>query len=363
MDYFKRIRIEILKKNPLLSNNGRRTKNATITNIFDYNNIILSRPDYDRKVLGSSRFYGYNYILKRYSGYTKTIEAHSEHAPGLDMLDLYDWQAKEKKALIVNSSQRKDFLSQYVDVPIFPIGPSIHYANSIYNEFDYKVIKKSLGKTLLIYPMHDIEDFHYKDKSDAFIEYVKKIKEKYGFDTVIVSMYFVDIERGLHFRYLKEGWIITSAGRRENYDFNDCMKTIIKMADYALIDGYTSALGYCIYLGVPVSIFHREFDFIESGKENVVQTNNGLVKETMKKFESLFSDYDEKISEEKYSFCNYWYGYDDVLDKGELYLLFDYISKIDNTMSKTRKMQIAKKRRYEPIKEYLIDCIGYTNLK
>lgn len=340
-----------------LKNYVRNQKHVVITNIFDYNNIILSRPDCDRKVLGSGRFYGLNFILKRYSGYTKTIGAHSEHAPGLDIIEASDWQASGKKAFIVCAKQRRLFLAKRLDCPIFPIGPSIHYANTIYSDFDYKVINDALGKTLLVYPMHDIEDFHYKDKTLEFIKYVKNIKEMHGFETVIVSMYFTDIERGLHFKYLKEGWLIVSAGRRENYDFNDCMKTIIKLADYAIIEGYTSALGYCIYLGVPVTIYHKDFDFIERGKENIIQTDNGMIPETISKFEKIFSDYDETISKEKYDFCNYWYGYEDVLKKEDLYLLFDYISKINNRMGYEKKMKIAKEKKYRAIQAYLIDCL------
>lgn len=329
-----------------------KSGNEIITNIFDYNNVIRRRPDRDYEVKGSSRFYGYSYTLKKYSRYEGIINADSEHGPALDIEDGGDYKGQAGPVLIVNSEQRVNFLKNMVDKPIFPIGPSIHYAKSIYNEFDVKVIKQALGKTLCIYPMHDIENFHYIGSTTKFVEYVRKIKEEYNYDTVLVSMYFVDIERGRHFEYEREGWHIVSAGRRENYDFNNCMKSIIDLADYAIVEGYASVISYCIYMGVPVTVFHKDFTFMEKGVDDM-SNENGIRPETQKMFERMFEDYDENISREKYEFCNYWYGYDDILQPDELKLFFEYIERLKQNMTRDRMEEIAKEEKFALIFEYL----------
>lgn len=332
-----------------------RKRYPEITNIFDYNEIVKSRPDQDRAIKYSNAYYGYNYILKKYSKYAKTINTAMEHAPGLD-IDYGEYDIEESPALIVNATQRKDYLRNRIEKPIWAIGPSIYYAEQILSDFDISVIKDALGKTLLIYPLHDIEDFHYKQDADKFISYVKKIKELYGYNTILVSMYFVDIERGRHLAFFKEGWTIVTAGRRENYDFNNIMKTIIKVADHAIFQAYASAIGYCIYLNVPVTIYHQPFLFVERDVEGE-QTDMGIKSKTMQLFEDVFGDYSDEISKEQYDFCRYWYGYDNIKTPYELNLLFDYISKIDCKLSKEELIKIASQKKYKQVKEMILEGI------
>lgn len=333
------------------------TVTRNITNIFDYYKVIDSRPDADEIVIGSSRYYGLNHVLKSYSGYTGVIWAVSEHAPGLDvLLGGGEYKDLSEFPLLVVSKQRRDFLRDYTNRIIFPLGPSISYANNIYNQFDLEIIKKALGKTLVIYPMHDIEDFHYIDEANGLIGYIREIQQKYNYDTVLVSMYFVDIERGRHLRYEHEGWHIVSAGRRENYDFNNCMKTIISLADHVIVEGITSAIGYCVYMGIPVTVFHKSMDFVEKNVEGI-QDDMGVPKHTIEKFESMFAEFTEDISKEQYDFCNYWYGYDDVLSNSHLKLLFMYIAEIRGKTDPEYFKKIASKDQYFQIKDYLLENI------
>lgn len=330
----------------------RLSSQEDITNIFDYNEIIRNRPDNDSRILFSNRYYGMSYILKKYSGFKKTINTAIEHAPGLDIDMTGEYKIPESPSTLVCATQRKNYLREKSDKPIWAIGPSIHYAESILSDFYISAMKDALGKTLLVYPLHDIEDFHYLQDTESFIKYVKSIQEKYGYKTVLVSMYFVDIERGRHLAFQKEGWTIVSAGRRENYDFNNIMKAIIKLADYAIFQAYASALGYCVYLKVPVTIWHQPFLFVENGVEKK-QTDNGIKPGMMQELEDMFSDYSEQITKEQYNFCNYWFGYDDVKKPEELRLLLDYISRIKPKMTKKQLLKIASRKKYSNIKEII----------
>jgi len=306
--------------------------NRIISNIFDYQNIIRRRPDTDRNVFGGNYFYGVNYILKRYSGYKGSIYGFIEHAPGLTNLSLHEYKEKGLNSLLVSSKQRKEFISEYTDKYVIDIGPSIAYAESVYDEKKLAATKENLGKTLLVYPSHNIEDTNWKNDTENFIEFVKKLAEKYEYSSVLVSLYFTDIERGLNIRYEKEGWKVVSSGHRDNYDFNDCMKTIIKLADCAVFEGYSSSIGYCVYENVPVVIYpDKENEKIK------LSTVNYVSNEIFDLFE-LFSEYKEELTDEQREFCRHWFGFDSVKSKEQL----SNILKLLNDAKKKDKKGIEK---------------------
>lgn len=332
--------------------------NNSITNIFDYNTVILNRLDQTDSLYYGSKLYGFQYGLKRYSGYCGIINASIEHGPNLDSEEGGEYLEKNRPALIVQSNQRKKFIEKMnLGRPVFAVGSQIYYANSIFREYDLDIVKKNLGKTLLIYPLHDIEDFHYIQNVEKFIEFVKKIKGEHDYQTVLVSMYFVDIERGRHIRFQQEGWTILSAGRRTNYDFADMMKTIISMSDFAIFQAYTSAIGFCTYMGVPSMIYHQPFLFSENGKEEL-QTFMGIKDSMMTSLESVFADYCEEITKEKYDFANYWFGFEETLKADDLNLLFQFLDELRVGMSKNRMISIANKKKYLSIKNYLMDSLN-----
>ena len=293
--------------------------NRIVDNIFDYQNVIRKRPDLDREIYGSNYCYGMSYILKRYSGYKKRIRCLIEHAPGLTNIGLTEYKSNIFDTLLVSSVQRKEFLSEYTDKKIFDIGPSIAYANKIYDDFNISTIKKSFGKTLLLYPSHNVIDSDWEKDTEKFIAEAKKIVDEYHFDTVLVCMFYIDIQRGTHLIYEKEGWNIVSAGQMVNYDFNDCMKTIISLADMAMFQTYSSAVGYCIYLNVPVFIF--PFNYNDPGIRKKYATD------VLKEIYGLFKDFSEEISDKQKELCSYYFGYDSVKKSEELLGLFKSFEK------------------------------------
>lgn len=292
------------------------SKNRVVKDIFNYQEVIKERVDLDREIFGSNNFYGMSHILKRYSGYKKRIRGLIEHAPGLTNIALGEYKSDIFNNLYVCSKQRKEFLKDKTDKVIIDIGPSIAYANTIYSIEQINNIKDKLGKVLLIYPIHNIHDTDWKNDTERFISYVNEIKNKYAYDTVLVSMYYVDIERGLNDRYEQEGYVTISAGNISNYDFNDCMKTILSFADNAIFQGYSSAIGYCIYMGIPVHIYPG-CDEIHNQWKNNYETD------VLDDFARIFGKYDSKIDAEKMKFCNYWFGYDSVRKPNELRSLLE----------------------------------------
>ena len=330
---------------------------ARITNIFDYNEVIRPRPDPNGESLWSNRCYGHNYILKRYSEYQGVINASIEHGPYLDSHE-GEYSYPGTPCVIVFSDQRRDLIrSRGTNKLVFSIGTAPYYAESIFNDYDLRVVKDNLGKTLLVYPVHDIENFHFLQDADRFIEFVRKLVREHHYDTVLVCMYFVDIERGRHLKFQREGWTIVSAGRRHNYDFSDVTKTIISMADFAVFQSYTSAIGFCTYMNVPSMIYHQDIRFTENGRDDL-QTDTGMKDATRAAFETTFAEYDETVSKEKYDFCNYWFGFENTWGKENLRLLFEYMGELPNDCPKKKMQIIASKEKYAPIRSVIEDAIA-----
>lgn len=310
-------------------------KNRVVKDIFDYDNVIKERIDLDREIFGSNNFYGMSYILKRYSGYKKRIRGLIEHAPGLTNIALGEYQSDIFNNLYVCSKQRKDFISKKTDKVIFDIGPSIAYAKTIYDEKQLSDIKSTLGKTLLIYPIHNFYDSNWKNDTERFISYVNEIKNVYKFDTVLASMYHIDITRGLQERYEQEGYRIVSSGHTYNYDFNDCMKTILSLADNTVFQGYSSAVGYCIYMGLPVQIY--------PGCDEIhTQWHKNYESDVLDEFAKMFSEYSGEISKEQKEFCNYWFGYDSIRKPNELKHLLEISDKIYKIQDKKLIQELLK---------------------
>ncbi len=326
-----------------------------IHNIFDYFGINKERYDESEVADPGNYYYGMNYILKRYADYSGIINASIEH--GYFMLDPSNINShlnSSSPVYLVPSKQRASFLKDKINKIIIPIGPVIHYAQNLYGEYAIKSTKKELGKTLVVYPLHNIENMRYLENRQNFIEYVKKIVDKYNFDNVLVSIYFIDLERGTHLHYLKEGWNIVSAGRRLNYDYMDCVKTILSLADYSLFQSYTSALGFCGYMNIPFSMYstslHADFG------ENTGEGTLGPM-EKMHEFETMFSDYSPSFSKEQKEFCNFWHGYDCVRSKDELHLIFDFCELINNGMSRETIKKISQNSKFDLIRPILDECL------
>ena len=84
------------------------------------------------------------------------------------------------------------------------------------------------------------------------IDELLELKEKLGFDTVIVNMYYLDENKnGFGDLYNKAGFKVTTAGHQLDINFLNRLKTIILLSDYTCSNSIGTHTGYCVYLGKP----------------------------------------------------------------------------------------------------------------
>jgi hypothetical protein len=101
-------------------------------------------------------------------------------------------------------------------------------------------------------------------------EFLKIIEEKRkGFDSVIVCLYFKDIQLGRANEYIEKGYKVTTAGHINDACFLNRLKTIIELSDYIISNGVGSHIAYGLYLNKRVELFRQKTIFRdEDGQEN-----------------------------------------------------------------------------------------------
>ncbi|MEE0679985.1 MAG: hypothetical protein U0N53_07985 [Ruthenibacterium sp.] len=135
------------------------------------------------------------------------------------------------------------------EVPIFVLGPYIHYARHYYDEEKRKNLKRELGRVLLVFPNHSCEANETGVRQDERL--LECIYSKYAkdFDTVMVCVYWHDIDAEILDEYRARGAKIVSAGFRGDQNFVCRLKTIISLADLVVGDDIGTNIGFCYYMG------------------------------------------------------------------------------------------------------------------
>ena len=329
----------------------RKQRLEKIENIFDYQNIIRKRYA-PFQTQATNGFYGIEYTLREYAGYNKQVNASIEHGIFANYLgNTYEIVDPYMPSVFTFSKQRHVYIRSITDKLIFEIGPYIHYAKNIYNEFRMKEIKRNMGKTLLVFPAHGIEDFTFKHETDIFCDYIDSFCDEHKFNTVLVCLYFVDIQNGLHLYYEKRGYTVVSAGHRDNNDFLNILRTIIDLSDYVMNENMGTQIGYALYLGKPQIVYRSILTPVikdASIRSNTDATNFWIM------VSNLFSQYSDEISEEQREFVKNAWGFDDIKSPGQMKDIFKFIHEIAYSKKYLERSKRVKKK-YTDIDEF-IEC-------
>ncbi|WP_240055529.1 hypothetical protein [Bacteroides uniformis] len=188
--------------------------------------------------------------MKQYSGVNKfgwSIE-HGLYVD--DYVPMAAWCKTTKRIMTFSNIRVKGLGSLHK--PVIAIGPYIHYAECMLNSEEMNSLKKELGKTLLFFPTHTCCEGGLEYEIHCMIDELLELKEKLGFDTVIVNMYYLDENKnGFGDLYNKAGFKVTTAGHQLDINFLNRLKTIILLSDYTCSNSIGTHTGYCVYLGKP----------------------------------------------------------------------------------------------------------------
>ena len=137
-------------------------------------------------------------------------------------------------------------------IPIFTIGPYIHYAKGIYDSEKLSEKKKSVGKIVLAVLPHALENAGRSFDKKKFVDTVKKLYGK-DYDQMWLCVYFADINDDAC-KYAQDlGFHIVTAGFRFDPMFNERLKTIIQMSDAVVCGEIGGFLTYSLYYNKPIA--------------------------------------------------------------------------------------------------------------
>ena len=221
--------------------------------IFEYQQISADLDFADRTHTISSYFYGSNFLVKRALGLSsvRDINGIVEHGyRGMDNLILkYEIDEKNQHGdtIYVSSNERKLFLEKHLpSKKIVSVGIYMKYADNLIEKHDFQLLKKYLGRTLLVFPYHSTLSFDCDFAPRKLMEEVKRVKHNY--DTILICMYWVDIQSHNYEYFNDIDCKIVTAGNIYDYYFLFRLKTLIELSDMTISNSIGSQTSYCVYL-------------------------------------------------------------------------------------------------------------------
>lgn len=263
----------------------------------------------------ANAFYGISQCLKDYSGYRDKICACIEHGVYFgSYVNPREALDSGLPAVITFGSMRKRHLEKVSPLQIVPIGPYIQYAKEYYSIDEEIKIKEKLGKTLLVFPQHScLEALAGYDKN-YFFEQVETIRQRDNFDSVIVNVYYRDLNHSLIEVCDSRGYVVSCAGHQTDPLFLPRLKSIIRLADYTVSAAVGTHVGYCVYLNKPHAIL-GDFKILPKG------IDASYSEERQRDFDRLEDAFKERgggITRRQIELCNYYWGNDINYSKREM---------------------------------------------
>lgn len=190
------------------------------------------------------------------------------------------------------------------DKKIVPIGPYILYANNFKSIKALSKLKKKLGRVLLVFPSHPDPTEPVDFDMGIFLQEIESMSQ--DFDTVLVSLFWLDIRLGKDKMYKDKGYQIVCSGTRSDRWFLNRQKDLFELADFSMSNNVGTHVGYSIAMGVP------HFIFDQSVHEDV-QEDERRHQTRMKEYREIkdaFSSKEPVITKRQMELVNFYWGHD-----------------------------------------------------
>jgi len=210
------------------------------------------------------------------------------------------------------SEQRKQVLETYfaaknISRTIIPVGPYILGSSNFLSEDARKSLKKTLKKTLVVFPSHSIDYIQSEFDSDTLLNEIARLKPQ--FDTVLICVYWLDILHNKHAVYEEAGYTIISAGHRSDPNFLPRLRDIIELSDHTMSNNVGTHIGYSICLGKPHYFFSQTLNYTIKKNPFMAEGQKNIDSSTInKRVQSLFGEFQETITKEQIQLIQEFWG-------------------------------------------------------
>lgn len=300
-------------------------ENRARCDIFDYEAIAKPLPKCYYEILTDNNCFGIGWSIRQYIGSRKShINALVEHGY---FFGKYVQEVEKltfaKSILTFGLVRKKHIEASVTGKNVYPIGPYIHYAPDYYSEERFKEVKNKLGRVLLVFFSHSGTGESVSFDLDNLIDNINSIRRE--FQTVVISLFWSDINPEIVKRLKKEGYVIFSSGHRYDYYFLSRQKTMIKLADVTMSNSTGTHLAYCSYLNKPHWIIRQEIRskaLNKTGEVNIaidqMMKRDDENKKEQEELYQAFSNYSDYLTEEQKAVCDKYFGISCIRSKEEL---------------------------------------------
>ncbi|MDR3044985.1 MAG: hypothetical protein LBU75_12120 [Desulfovibrio sp.] len=195
-------------------------------------------------------FYGHATILKRHVKLPRALPLRVIIEHGSRIGDT-NWDAEINAPYFIYfcwSPERFDTIRGAANKACFALGPMIQYVPGPRPE-RLAALAETYGRNLLFFPSHST---HWVDNEYDVSDVCARLHDiGKQFDTVRVCVYWRDIQRGLHRKYLQEGFSVHCAGHIYDANFYSRLREIMESATVIAAMTPGSCMGHGASLGKP----------------------------------------------------------------------------------------------------------------
>ena len=265
------------------------------------------------------RYYGNLHSLIRYAGISEEEICYFPEVSHNAVEPIWSSSFQYKTAVVMSGTYyRKKIHERYPYVPVFSVGPFIHYAKGIYSKDKINEIKKKYGKILLAFLPHTIESVERLYNSKKFIDDIlRKYKEVY--ESIWLCVYWADVNNSICEYAEEKGIHVVSAGFRFDDKFDCRLKSIFEIADAIVCGDLGTFVNYAIYMDKPIgridtkciTAIGKEHFFSLEEKVEYGEVDDILFREQFYRF----IDNNIKKTEEQKQWMNCMAGFDQIRSK------------------------------------------------
>lgn len=289
--------------------------------LFDYQALRQPLPKHYKEICTDNNCFGIGFQLRKYSGYKRNyINAWIEHG-FFWTCDAYPMAESSFAKVVLTFSNYR--VNKYCNSSkkSYAIGPYIHYAEDYLSSTEFMELKSKLGRVLLVFPSHSASGTEVSFDYDELFSAVGSISK--GFDTVIFSLFWSDINTMVVEKLKEKKYLIACAGHRYDHNFLSRQKSLIKLSDVTMSNSLGTHLAYCVYLGKPHWLFGQQISYKSTnaiGKANkeISHKYKDLNIQNREHIIRLFSKYSDDITAEQFSICNELFGFDQIKNEKEM---------------------------------------------
>lgn len=162
--------------------------------------------------------------------------------------------------------------------------------------------KNKNAKGTIVFASHTTKGIDDISDIDKYIEQLKGLPEKY--QPVSVCIHSNDIQKGLHKKFIDQGFEVFTAGHPADERFTQRFYEIIKNFSYATSNSIGTHLFYCVEMGIPFFLYGEKQKLINKADINFTLGEYDPYKEfeEYRQAYALFDDVKNYITLEQKSF-------------------------------------------------------------